>query len=91
MNKDNIQPTPRGQVIQMPADTARKFRFTKPLTGGPVFDFPAFGLFGINLATLTEQQAERLLRAGWAGIERIPNSEARAAATFQKTSKSDGE
>lgn len=58
--------------IQLPAETAKKYRFTRPIFGGPVFDFPAFGLTRINLATLTEQQADRLLRAGWQGIERVP-------------------
>jgi len=65
-----IKPTPRGQAIQLPAETAKKYRFTAPLFGGPLFDFPAFGLTRVNMAELTEQQAERLLRAGWKGIER---------------------
>lgn len=57
--------------IKMPADTAKKYRFTKPIYGGPVFDFPAFGMTNINLSELTEQQAARLLAKGWAGIERV--------------------
>ena len=76
-----IKPTPRGQAIELPADTAKKYRFTQPLYGGPVFDFPAFGITGLNFATLTEQQAERLIRLKWRGIERVPTAENRAAAT----------
>ena len=87
-----IQPTPRGQAIQLPADTARKWRFTKPIFGGPVFDFPALGLTGINLAQLTEQQAERLWRKGWRGIEKVQEEAAPKAATaLPKPAKPDGE
>lgn len=71
MNNTTITPTPRGQAIQLPAETAKKYRFTRPLFGGPVFDFPAYGLTGVNFAALTEQQAERLFRAGWPGLERV--------------------
>lgn len=78
--------------VQLPADLSKKYRFTRPIYGGPVFDFPQYGLKKINLSTITEQQAERLLRAGWAGIERIPDSEQRAAAAearaLQKSGKS---
>lgn len=91
----HIQPTPRGQAIQLPADTARKWRLTKPVFGGPVFDFPALGLTGINLAQLTDQQAERLYRKGWAGIEPVPvlNTflESPASKALPKASKPDGE
>ncbi len=68
---DKVIPTQRGKALELPADTAKKYRFTMPIYGGPVFDFPAFNMTGINLAALTEQQAERLVRKGWAGIERV--------------------
>lgn len=58
--------------INMPAETAKKFRFTRPIYGGPVFDFPQFNLRRVDLSQLTLQQAERLLRAGWKGIELLP-------------------
>lgn len=64
-------PTPRGQAIEMPSSIRGKYRFTTPIFGGPVFAFPQYGYTSLNLAELTEQQAERLLSLGWAGIERI--------------------
>lgn len=61
--------------IKMPDAIKNKYRFTRPISGGPVFDFPAFNMKGIDLSALTEQQAERLVRAGWAGIARVTEKE----------------
>lgn len=58
--------------IQLPSELSGKFRFTQPMYGGPVFDFPKLNLWGINLATLSESMANRLVDAGWPGIQRIP-------------------
>jgi len=56
----------------MPATLAQKFRFTRVIKGGPVFDFPQYNMLKIDLSTLTERQAERLVNAGWKGIARVP-------------------
>lgn len=93
--------------VQLPADVAKKYRLTRPIYGGPVFDFPQFGMLKINLSTITEAQADRLYRKGWAGIEPVPvqntfvESAASPAAvpsgakagtpTVPKASKPDGE
>jgi hypothetical protein len=66
----DLKPTPRNEAIKMPEALKAKFVFTKPIFGGPVFDFPHLGLTGVNLAELTEQRAELLLKKGWAGIAR---------------------
>lgn len=71
--------------IQLPAETAKRYRFTKPIFGGPVFAFPAYGIQSIDLSQLTEQQAARLLRAGWDGIEAVPVEPAPSASARSTT------
>jgi hypothetical protein len=68
-----ITPTAKGQAIQMNPAIASKYRFTKNIYGGPVFDFPAYGLRQVNLAELSEQMAARLVKKGYDGIERVPD------------------
>lgn len=57
--------------IAMPEALKTKFRFTRDITGGPVFDFPAQGLKAVNLNELTERLAEQLVRRGWTGIAKV--------------------
>ncbi len=56
--------------IAMPPALASKYEFTAPVYGGPVFDFPQYSLYKVNLAELSEPMAERLLERGWNGIRR---------------------
>lgn len=56
-----------------------KFRFTKPLYGGPVFDFPHYNLKGVDLSNLTENMATRLIQKGYTGIEAIKDAPAKNA------------
>lgn len=57
--------------VTMPEALKGKYRFTREITGGPVFDFPAQNLKGVNLNELTESMAEKLLRGKWTGIARV--------------------
>lgn len=83
-----IKPTPRGEAIKMADALKGKYQFVKPLFGGPVFDFPAYGLKGIDLSNLTEQMAERLINKGYKGIERINVKTERAPLDGITTAKS---
>lgn len=67
------------QEVSLPAALNGKYRLTTPLYGGPVFAFPAYGFDRIDFSTLTEQQAERLLRNGWKGIEKVTPAAPRSA------------
>jgi hypothetical protein len=69
-------PTERGKAIELPADTAKQYRLTQPLYGGPGFDFPQYNLRGVNMAELTPKMASRLHRSGWKGIELVMQPEA---------------
>lgn len=62
----------------MPEELKGKYRFTREITGGPVFDFPAQGLKAVDLSKLTERQAEQLVRRGWTGIARVETTQAMA-------------
>ncbi len=62
-------------AIKMPEHLAKKYRFTRDITGGPVFDFPKQGLKAVDLSQLTEAQAAQLVRRGYTGIalvEEVP-------------------
>lgn len=65
-------------------DTIKAWRLTRPISGGPVFDFPAFGMKGVNLNDLTPSMAERLHRKGWAGIEPVKQDAAKTETPFAK-------
>lgn len=68
----------------LPAAVRAEYRLTSDLKGGPVFDIPALQLYRLcftaappayytrRVAIITPAIAERLVRAGWPGIERIP-------------------
>lgn len=78
-------------AIQMSAALAGKYRFTKPIYGGPVFDFPQYGLTRVNLAELTERQAKRLYDKGWPLIEPIAEYKEEAPAPTRRRAKNDGD
>lgn len=58
--------------------TGLKWRLTRPLVGGPRFDFPQYGLYKIDFSKLTDNLAACLHAAGWDGIEPIPEKEVKA-------------
>jgi hypothetical protein len=66
------------EAIKLPTALEGKFRFTKKIYGGPVFDFPQYQLTRVDLSNLSESLAERLVNKGWNGIERVPAKEAPA-------------
>lgn len=80
------------QNNDLPSDVRAQFRLTRELKGGPVFDFPSLPLRGVCFAeavpdnyprravVITPAIAERLLRAGWPGIERVNTWEEKAPA-----------
>lgn len=58
-------------AIVLPDALKGKYELTRPIFGGPVFDFPAQGLKGVDLTQLTERQADTLEKRGWAGIRKV--------------------
>lgn len=63
-------------LIKLPESLSGKFRLTQPVKGGPVFDFPAQGLYKVNLTTLSEWHAELLVQRGCTLIERVATRKA---------------
>ena len=61
--------------LKLPEALNGKFKLTQPVKGGPVFDFPAQGLYKVNLTTLSESHAELLVQRGCTIIERVVNKE----------------
>jgi hypothetical protein len=59
------------KLLELPKELQGKFRFTQPIKGGPVFDFPSQSMYNVNLTTISERQAELLIERGWKGLERI--------------------
>ena len=59
------------KAIELPADLKGKFELTQPLFGGPVFDFPAQNMKGVDMSKLTEQQATRLIARGYKGLRAV--------------------
>lgn len=62
--------------LKLPEALNGKFKLSQPVKGGPVFDFPAQGLYKVNLTTLSELHAELLVQRGCTIIERVVNKEA---------------
>ncbi len=71
----------------LPDDVRAQYRLTAPLNGGPVFDFPAYSLYRICFSRalppgsrrariISPAIAARLVRAGWRGLEALPQSAA---------------
>lgn len=83
----DIKVTPRGEAIKMPEALKGKYAFSKPIYGGPVFDFPHVGLFKVNLAELTEQRAAQLVARGWAGIKKLDEKAEKGALEGVVTAK----
>jgi hypothetical protein len=61
--------------LKLPEALNGKYRLTQPVKGGPVFDFPAQGLYKVNLTTLSEWHAELLVQRGCLLIERVAPKE----------------
>ena len=61
--------------LKLPEALSGKYRLTQPVKGGPVFDFPAQGLYKVNLTTLSESHAELLVQRGCTILERVVNKE----------------
>ena len=57
--------------LKLPEALNGKFKLSQPVNGGPVFDFPAQGLYKVNLTTLSELHAELLVQRGCTLLERV--------------------
>jgi len=55
----------------LPPALRDRYALTRPIQGGPVYEFPQYGRIQIDFSALTERQAERLLARGWPGICRV--------------------
>lgn len=55
----------------LPKALQGKYALTRPMKGGPVYNFPQYGGLRIDFSTLSERQAESLLARGWPGICRL--------------------
>lgn len=76
----------------LPDDVRKQYRLVRPIKGGPVFDFPAYGLYGICFAAtvpdgykrravvITPAIAARLVSRGCPLLAAIPHSPAPATA-----------
>jgi hypothetical protein len=58
-------------AVQLPAALASKYKLVKPVYGGPTFDFVAQRMT-VNLSTLTEAEAEKLIKRGYKNLVAIP-------------------
>lgn len=57
--------------IKLPDNLSGKFRLTKPMYGGPVFDFPAQRMYGVDMENISEKQCSMLIARGWRGMEAV--------------------
>ncbi len=55
----------------MPVAVREQYELTKPLSGGPTYDFPAYGGMRIDFSKITLQEAAALHRRGWHGIRKV--------------------
>lgn len=79
-------------TADLPEALQNLYVITEPLPGGPVFDLPHLGQYGIDFSQLRIETAELLIDLGWPYLQKIvPNEFVEAPAAPRRRHKNDGE